>query len=333
MNLIRSLVRYRAPATGIILGALYGLLLRVGFEAGHINDFLEIMSVSFLFVAPFAVGAIAVFFAMSDNRSLPIRKQVGVAAFTMLFFLVSMFTLFLEGFVCIALLAPVFFLGAILGGLLMGLIIKYARRPRSALCTIALLPLIFGPIEAHEPIDASQRRVTTSIVIAAPPEVVFSQLTTVREIRPDELGTAFVYWIGLPKPVEASMHGEGIGAVRTSRWEKGVSFKEKITEWNPPTRLHYVFDIPPHSIPRDALDRHVELGGRYFTVLDGGYDIERLADGSTKLELSTAYLNKSHLTAYGNLWANLVLNDFHRSILVLMKHRSEAAKAPVTASR
>src|ERR1700736_2468795 len=115
MNLIRSLVRYRAPATGIALGALYGLLLRVGFEAGHLNDFLEIMSVSFLFIAPFAVGAIAVFFAMSDNQPLPIRKQVGVAAFTMLFFLVSMFALFLEGLVCIALLAPVFFLGAILG--------------------------------------------------------------------------------------------------------------------------------------------------------------------------------------------------------------------------
>jgi len=224
------------------------------------------MSVSFLFVAPFAVGAIAVFFAMSYNQALPIRKQVAVAAFTMLFFLVSMFALFLEGFVCIALLAPVFFLGAILGGLLMGLIIKYASRPRSALCTIALLPLLVGPIESREPINPSQHCVTTSIVINAPSEVVFSQLTSVGDIRPDELGTAFVHLIGLPKPVGAPMDGQGIGAVRTSRWEKGVTFKEKITEWGSPRRLHYVFEIPPHSIPKEALDRHVELGVKYIAL-------------------------------------------------------------------
>jgi hypothetical protein len=323
MKVPNFLVRYRAQATGVVLGALYGLLLRVGFEAGHINDLLEIMSVAFLFIAPFAVGAIAVFFANSDTQPLSVLMQMYVGLTSMLFFLIGMLALFLEGVICIALLTPVFFSAAILGGLLMGLITKYARRPRSALCTIALLPLIVGPMEAHQLIDPSQHTVTTSIVIHASPESVFSQLTTVHDIRPGELGTSFVHLIGLPKPIEASMEGQGIGAVRTSRWEKGVSFKEIVSEWEPPKRLHYVFDIPPHSIPKEALDRHVELGGQYFTVLDGGYDLERLPDGTTKLELSTTYLNKSHLTAYGNLWANLVLNDFHHSILVLIKHRSE----------
>jgi hypothetical protein len=326
MTIPPSIIRYRAPATGIVLGGLDGLFLRIAFES-HNNDVLEIMSASFLVLAPFAVGAIAVYFAMSDNRSLTFSKQASVAAFAMLFFLGSMFALFLEGSVCIALLAPVFLGAAILGGLLMGLIIKYVKRARGALCTIALLPLVVGPIEAHQPINPSQQTVTGSIIINASPETVFSQLTAVHDIRPDELGTAFVHLIGVPKPLEASMNGTGIGAVRTSRWEKGVSFKENVTEWDPPRRLHYVFDIPPHSIPRDALDRHVELGGKYFTVLDGGYDLERLADGTTKLNLSTTFLNKSHLTAYGNLGASLVLNDFHHSILVLMKHRAEAAQS------
>jgi hypothetical protein len=320
------LVRHRAPITGIVLGALDGLIMRVAFESSH-DGLLQIMSASFLFIVPFAVGAIAVFFAMTDNRSLSVWKQAGISTFSMLFFLLGMFALVLEGFVCIALLAPVFFFAAIFGGLVMGVIVRYSRQSGTALCTIALLPLLFGAIETRESIDPSQQTVSTSIIINASPEAVFSQLTTVRDIRPDELGTAFVHLIGLPKPVQASMTGRGVGAVRTSRWQKGVSFQEDITEWDPPKRLHYVFDIPAHSIPKEALDRHVELGGEYFTVLDGGYDLESLADGTTRLELSTRFLNKSHLTIYGNLWANLVLNDFHHSIFVLMKRRSEIAQS------
>jgi hypothetical protein len=87
--------------------------------------------------------------------------------------------------------------------------------------------------------------------------------------------------------------------------------------------LHYEFIIPKGSIPREALDRHVELGGDYFTVIEGGYDIDVISSTVSELTLTTVYENKSRLQLYGNLWANYVLTDFHFSLLTLMKNRAE----------
>jgi hypothetical protein len=43
--------------------------------------------------------------------------------------------------------------------------------------------------------------------------------------------------------------------------------------------------------------------------------------------LTTRFVNKSRLKAYGNLWGRFVLKDFHRAILGLMKSRSERRPA------
>ncbi len=53
--------------------------------------------------------------------------------------------------------------------------------------------------------------------------------------------------------------------------------------------------IPSGGIPRDALDRHVEVGGEYFDLVDGGYALTRAADGGTELSLTTRFVNKSQL--------------------------------------
>ncbi|HWV16158.1 MAG TPA: hypothetical protein VN030_12075 [Cellvibrio sp.] len=309
---------------GVLAGGSYGLLMRLGFEFEQLRNFLQIVSTAFLVGAPFAVGAVAVFVA-SKAEQLTIRQQVAVASSAMLFFLLAMFAFLLEGLICIVLIVPVFFMAAIIGGLSAGLVIKYLRKPKPPLYGIALLPLLLGPIEAQLPPASQANLVSTSIIIDASPAQVFDQLAAVKDIQPDELGFSFMHLIGLPRPVEAAMNGQGVGAVRTSRWEKGVSFKEEISVWERPHKLHYNFNIPPNSIPREALDRHVELGGEYFTVLNGGYDLEPTADGKTQLTLSTRYLNKSQLQAYGNTWGNIVLNDFHHSILGLMKNRAESA--------
>ncbi|BBB68077.1 hypothetical protein UNDYM_3824 [Undibacterium sp. YM2] len=64
------------------------------------------------------------------------------------------------------------------------------------------------------------------------------------------------------------------------------------------------------------------MGGEYVDVIDGGYDL-KAKDGGTELCLSTRFINKSQLKTYGDLWGKMVLNDFHQSILGLMKNRAE----------
>lgn len=305
----------------IAAGVIYGLLLRVGFEKKSFGAFFQIVSTTFLVVAPFSLGAISVLMA-AGGKPISLGNQIVIALTAMLLFLVAMFICFLEGLICLVLVAPVFLFASIIGGILAGWVNNRFRVSKASLSSFAFLPLLLGPIEANLPPTTSEQTVITRIAILAPPAVVFDQILSAKNIRPDELGFSFVHLIGLPKPLQASMDGTGVGAIRTSRWEKEVSFQERITVWDKPKALHYNFNIPAGAIPKNALDRHVEMGGEYFTVLDGGYDLVETNSG-TELRLTTRFLNKSQLKLYGDLWGRMVLEDFHQSILGLMKRRAE----------
>ncbi|MFZ6653634.1 hypothetical protein [Undibacterium sp. TJN19] len=309
-------------AGALCAGVIYGMLLRIGFEYKFLNDgWLQIVSTAFLVITPFSVGAVAVLLA-AGKQPISVGKQISIASTSMLLFLFTMFILLFEGLICIILVLPVFLVAAIIGGVIAGAIHNHLRPSRATLPCFALLPLLLGPVEAHLPPATSEQQVSSVIQIQASPEEVFDQLATVRDIAPGELGFAFVHLIGLPKPVEANMAGTGVGAVRRSDWEKNVHFEEIITTWQRPYAMHYKFHMLPGGIPRDALDRHVEMGGEYFNVLDGGFDL-RARDGGTELRLSTRFQNKSQLKTYGDLWGKMVLADFHQSILGLMKNRAE----------
>ena len=306
-------------ASGILIGAVYGLAIRLGLASESVHPFINTISAAFLYVCPFSVGAIAVLWGAERGTRLAVGSQIGLATSAMLLFLLGMFATFLEGIICIVLVVPVFLIASALGGLVGGVIHNSKRSDRSTLPALALLPLLLGPLESLLPAQRSAHTVSNTIHISAPPEVVFDKLAEVRNIRPQELGFTFVHMIGLPKPVEAQMDGN----VRTSRWEKNVWFQEVITESDRPRTLRYRFVVPKGAIPREALDEHVEINGEYFELVAGGYTLEPTSDGCTDLSLTTSFINKSRLQAYGNLWGKLVLKDFHRSILGLMKSRAE----------
>lgn len=92
-------------------------------------------------------------------------------------------------------------------------------------------------------------------------------------------------------------------------------------------RVRQVGRRAQHPTRRAWLHEHVEINGEYFELIDGGYTLKATPDGGTDLSLTTRFINKSRLQAYGNLWGKLVLKGFHRSILGLMKSRSELANA------
>lgn len=322
-NLKDSIMR-SARWQGLLMGVFYGLTLRLLFAMSP-DGLLQIISTAFMLLVPFAVGAVAVL-VDAQGEETTFGHQMFVSSWAMFWFLISMFLLFLEGLICIVLVTPVFMVAALIGGAIAGAVNNF-RASRANLPVFALLPLIFGVVEAQQPPQVSDHQVVTSIEINATPEVVFDRLATVQTIEPHELGFSFMHWVGLPRPLEATMNGSGVGAIRTAHWEKGVQFQEEITQWQRPSKMHYQFHIPPGSIPREALDEHVEVGGKYFTVVKGGYDVYPTSRGTTQLVLSTTYRNQSYLQTYGNLWATWVFNDFHYSILTLMKRRAEAVQA------
>ena len=307
---------------GILIGAAYGLTIRLVSAHPLGQTFLGTISSTFFYVCPFCVGAIAVLWGAERGVRMALSRQLGLAAAAMLLFLVGMFATFLEGLICIALILPVFIIASMAGGLAAGAVHNYVRVNRATLPALAILPFLLGPLESLTPPARSEQSVTNTLHVDAPPEVVFDHLADVRQIKPGELGFTFVHLIGLPRPLEAQMAGSGVGSVRTSRWEKQVWFQEVITESVRPQALRYRFVVPKGAIPRESLDEHVEINGEYFELVDGGFTLTP-AGGGTDLSLTTRFINKSHMKVYGDLWGKLVLKDFHRSILGLMKNRSE----------
>jgi hypothetical protein len=170
--------------------------------------------------------------------------------------------------------------------------------------SVALFPILIAPIEINYLELSKTYIVENTITISAPPNVVWNQLGQVTDIESEELGVSLALLIGVPRPIKASISAGGVGAVRTSEWEKGVVFREVITSWEPGKKMTYSFDIDPELIPDHALDKHVKLGGEYFSPLDGGYYLLEDDSGNTVLTLKTRLIDNTSFGVYSRIWGS-----------------------------
>lgn len=309
---------------GIILGVLYGISMRLFLEFSDKFNFGSLVTISFMFLVPVAIGYIRVYFECTSETLLT-YKQMAVKAWQpiFVFLLVSIITL-LEGSICVAMALPAFMLFASVGGLLAGFVHRtLVQKSKKAAMSIVLLPLMLSPLEVNFLKLSQTYEVKNSIVINAPIDVVWRQLASVSYIADEEFPMSFSQLIGIPRPLQADMDSQGVGAVRTSKWQSGVVFKEVITDWQPRKQMLYQFDIDPDLIPDNALDKHVKLGGEYFSPLYGGYYLTPTANGQTMLTLKTTVEDNTNFTIYSRLWGEFIFQDFHNSLLKMIKNRAE----------
>lgn len=310
---------------GIILGVLYGLSLRLLWEIEGLKDFGGLVTATFMFLVPFVIGFIRIHFECKVREKLSLGKMIVVSWQPIFIFVLTTVVTLLEGSICVAMALPAFMFFSSLGGITAGYMHRYFESKRNeTLMSVALLPLLIAPVEVNLLDQTNIYSVENRIIIEAPLNIVWAQLGEVKTIQPEEFEISLTSLIGVPKPIEASMSADGVGAVRTSKWGKGVIFKEVITSWEPNREMTYTFDIDPELIPDHALDKHVKLGGEYFSPLHGGYFLSENADGNTILTLKTTLVDNTNFSIYSRLWGKLIFSDFHESLLKLMKLRSEA---------
>ena len=312
----------RSTFWGVTLGIAYAMAMRLIFGLKGAEGILDTISTAFLFVMPSVMGAVCVIVARKE-QGLHWGHYVLLPWISVFASMLSMMALMLEGSICIVMATPIFLVAASVGGVFAGFVSEKLARSRATLGAAFLLPLILAPIESGLDKRVELREVVTYIDVRAAASVVWSQITTVKNIDSSEVPFSITHFIGVPKPVSAEMSGEGMGERRTSKWGKGIYFGERVTTWLPNSELAYAFEVYPDSIPRDALDNHVEINGRYFDLVDGRYELRELGPGLTRLTLVTRYRNKSTMNWYGNLWGDFLFDDFHQSILGLIRYRSE----------
>jgi hypothetical protein len=102
-----------------------------------------------------------------------------------------------------------------------------------------------------------------------------------------------------------------------------VLFIETIDVWEPQRRLGFSIRAQADQIPATTFDEHVTVGGKFFDVLHGEYRIERLANGSIRLHLTSESRVSTDFNWYAHLWTDAVMSDLQRRILFVVKNRAE----------
>jgi hypothetical protein len=329
---VSSLIR--SSALPIALGAATGVSIRLWFAIG---DASGLLSYAFLFGSPLALGVVAGLARPTAASGAPpaasipsYRAAIGRALAASALALGVCIALAIEGSICLAMASPLYFSAAALGA---ALAVFWRRNfdggGAAPVFAAVLLPVVGAPLEALMPPPRLDETVANVREVDAPPSAVWREVRSVPMIDGAELPWSLAHLIGLPRPLEATLDREGIGAVRIARFERGLSFHERVDAWDPERAIH--FAIRPDATPEAALDEHVTVGTPAFDVLEGGYVLEPIDDGRrTRVTLSSRHALALPVNTYARLWTRFVMWDLQRVILEVVARRAERAALDAT---
>lgn len=230
-----------------------------------------------------------------------------------------------EAVICLIMLSPVWLIAGWIGAFVLWFARKRAVDPTVFNSSLLLLPLLAGLAESQVTFPHETHAVTREVVIHASADKVWPFAVANAHIDDTEGHWNFSQNIaGLPRPRATVMHGEGVGAVRTAYWGDHISFDEVVTGWRPGRELSWDFRFRNASL-QTYTDRHISPDGAFLKIDSGGYTLEPLPNGDTRLTLTTRYIARSHANAYGVVWGEIWLGDIQSNVLSIIKARAEKA--------
>jgi hypothetical protein len=310
----------------LLLGipVLYALVMWLLFDMNPFQDFAPVMSIGFLFGVPFEIGYLIIFF--SPIRLVKdIRYRIFIPWVPVLLFLLLTIVFRLEGIACWIMILPLFLILTTLGGLLAGRhILRRHNRPDNLRISLVLLfPFLVVPLEQLIPDSATRYKADTQIDIHASASRIWSNVVRVRTITEEEDHGRLTKLLGFPRPIRAELDYAGVGGSRKAIFSKGLIFEEVVKEYSDEERMCFSIDADPHAIPATTMDQHIVVGGRYFDVLDGTYELKPLPGGVYRLNLYSHFTLKTRFNFYASWWAGWIMKDIQNNILQVIKARCE----------
>ena len=86
---------------GILLGVLYGISIRLFLEFEFFKWVGDLVSISFMFFVPYAIGFIRIYFEMKVVPTLSAGRMIIISWQPIFIFLFTTFVTLLEGSICI----------------------------------------------------------------------------------------------------------------------------------------------------------------------------------------------------------------------------------------
>ena len=330
---LHPLSRWRAPIA-IGVGLLYGLLTRLSWGYEPLQQiFGTPVSGSYLFLTPFVLGILValVGMAISPSRNMLIW---GLSMPLLAVFMgsIAAFATGLEASFCVIVAFPILAAMAVLGGLLGALMMRGMGSRRTYFLTpgFIFLPYLVAPFEQLLQLPPKEISITDTIEVDASPSEIWNEIASVHEIQPQEIRNSWIYQLGFPKPKAATLDYEGVGGKRVATFERDVSFFEVIEVWSPPETLSFSIEADPAFIPANAFDEHIIVGGRFYDVLDGCYQIEPLSPNRCRLHLTSNHRLGSNFNSYAGWWSKVIMKEIQTTILEVVAKRAEENSNLVT---
>ena len=316
--------RLRAWLILLATPVAYALMLRLVFDLSIFRNFAAVMSLTFLISVPFGIGFLTISLA-------PIHKvrKIGYRIFIpwipiFLFFLITL-AFSIEGWACWLMIMPVFFILASLGGLTAGYykIKRHDRSQKLNISLVLLLPFVLAPLEKLLPDLPARYEARTFIDIRSTREKIWNNVIRVREIPESEDRGILTRRLGFPRPIRAELDYAGVGGSRQAVFSKGLVFQEVVKEYEEGKRMFFSIKADPYEIPSTTMDKHIIIGGEYFDVLDGTYELEHLHDDLYRLQLYSHFTLRTTFNFYAGWWAGLIMKDIQNNILQVLQTRCQ----------
>jgi len=312
--------------------SFYGLMIRLLF--GFFDDFMGIMTLSALVLAPLVMGFLTVYLIKGvKNYAAAFFLPWGTSA------VILFITLFLniEGSICWVMIYPLFSIAAGIGGIIALAIRKRNEKPeppkngywgqgRWSLPLLLIAPAVTGLAEGDRILNREDMNSSESVIIQAAPEEVWKQLTNINEIPVEQNETSFSEWMGFPRHVSTTLDTIAAGGKRLATYEHGLYFNETIADCEEAKSLVLDIKTDPTKIPPTVMDEHILIGGKHVDILRDVYTIEKLSDNTCRLTLSSHFWINTPFNWYAGIWAKYLMSDILSSEIELIKIRSEEPK-------
>jgi hypothetical protein len=253
------------------------------------------------------------------KRSVTKRIAFRLAAATLGIGLLVLLIFAIEGIICVLMSLPILFFMIWVGSLIGYIIITKSMNSATAanLLLVISIPLMsFTEREYHSRITA----VVTTIIIDAPAEIVWKNIV---EFPLLDEPTEWIFKAGISYPVNATIDGSGVGAIRYCNFNTG-SFVEPITQWEDNHLL--AFDVKEQPLPMKELspyDIDAPHLHDFFVSRRGQFKLTAMPDGRTLLEGTTWYTHDIRPYFYWQIWSDFIVHSIHGRVLKHIKKTSE----------
>lgn len=314
--------KYKNYLYSFTIPLIYAFILRAFFLDDLFSIAVGIVSFTFIILGPMCIGALIIALSPADKANNFVYA-IFVPWIVIIVFLALTFVLKFEGAICLAMAAPAFLICSSLGGLIVCLIRRSRMSNKLNIAAALILPFLLSPLENSIEIGPSTYEADTYIIIDAPKEKIWENVVRVKEISVNEDNGKLSMWLGFPRPIRAELDSLHIGGKRRAIFDKGLEFNEVIKIYEHERKMNFSITPITGEIPPTTLDEHVTVGGKYFTVLDGTYELVPITERKYRLVLYSHFNMNTSFNFYSSLWAEWVMKDIQNNILEIIKKRSE----------